>query len=83
MTFENLVERISNERRQELSERLLDALLEAEDAENVPSSLAKTFLNDAHHDRLASEAGLTNLLKAVEEADPNKVAVILGEFGIE
>jgi hypothetical protein len=83
MTFEGLIERIPKDRYQELSERLLDALLEVEDTDKVPSSLAKTFLNDAHNDHLASEIGLNNLMKAVNKADPDKLTAIMNDLGIE
>jgi len=66
-----------------LSERLLDALLEAKDGGNVPSSLAKTILYYAQRDRLASDAGLINLLRALNMADSPKVITILDELGLE
>jgi len=69
--------------REGLSENLMDILLEAKDGGDVPTSLAKTILYYWQRDQLASEAGLTNLLRAVAEADPIKTAAVLDDFGLE
>lgn len=66
-----------------LSEKLFDALLEAKGGENVPSSLAKSILYYAQRERLASNAGLINLLRALVIADPEKANAILEEVGLE
>jgi hypothetical protein len=83
MSYRDLVKSIPRPMYSLLSERLLDALLEAKDGGNVPSSLAKTILYYAQRDRLASDAGLINLLNALDMADPQKVTEILDEFGFE
>jgi hypothetical protein len=69
--------------RESLSESLIDILLEEKDGSKVPSSVAKTILLYWHRDKLASEAGLTSLLRAVVEAAPIKTASVLDEFGLE
>jgi len=83
MSYSELVKRIPRPMYTLLSERLLDALLEAKDGGNVPSSLAKTILYYAQRDRLASDAGLINLLRALNMADSPKVITILDELGLE
>jgi len=83
MSFRELVKRIPRSMYEMLSERLLDALLEAKDGGKVPSSLAKTILYYAQRDRLASDAGLINLLKAVNMIEPERAAAILDEFGLK
>lgn len=83
MSYSELVKLIPRPMYSLLSERLLDALLEAKDGGNVPSSLAKTILYYAQRDRLASDAGLINLLRALNIADSEKVTTILDEFGLE
>jgi len=69
--------------REGLSENLMDILLEAKDGGDVPTSLAKTILYYWQRDQLASEAGLTNLLRAVVEANPIQTAAVLDDFGLE
>jgi len=57
MSYRELVKQIPRPMYTKLSERLLDALLEASDGGDVPSSLAKTILYYAQRDSLAGEAG--------------------------
>lgn len=83
MSYRELVKRIPRPMYAKLSERLLDALLEASGGGNVPSSLAKTILYYAQRDRLASDAGLINLMKALVIVDPERAGAILDEFGLE
>lgn len=83
MRYRELVEKIPRPMYVKLSEKLLDALLEAKDGGNVPSSLAKTVLYYAQREQLSSVAGLTNLLNALSLADPDKTVEILEEFGLE
>lgn len=78
-----MVKSVPRPMRESLSENLMDILLEAKDGGNVPTSLAKTILYYWQRDQLASEAGLTNLLRAVAEADPIKTASVLDDFGLE
>jgi hypothetical protein len=65
-----------------LSEKFMDVLLEAQDADAVPSSVAKTILYYWQRDQLASEAGLNTVLKAVIEADPVKAVAIIDDLGL-
>jgi len=65
-----------------ISDKLIDVMLEAKDGSKVPSSLAKTILSYWQRDQLASEAGLINLLQAVEYANPLKAASVLDDFGL-
>jgi hypothetical protein len=83
MSHMELVKQIPRPMYEMLSERLLDALLEAKEGGNVPSSLAKTILYYAQREQLGSEAGLSNLLKALSLADLEKAVSILEEFGIK
>ncbi len=83
MSYRELVKKIPRPMYEMLSERLLDALLEANKGENVPSSLARTVLYYAQRERLSSVAGLTNLLNALFLADPEKAVTLLAEFGLD
>ncbi|RLI09652.1 hypothetical protein DRO42_03715 [Candidatus Bathyarchaeota archaeon] len=83
MSYRELVKRIPHAMYERLSEKLMDVLLEAKGGGDVPSSLAKTILYYWQRDQLASEAGLVNLLQAVEIADPEGATAVLDEFGLE
>lgn len=83
MTYRELIKKVPRPMYEKLSERLLDALLEAEEGGNVPSSLAKTVLYYAQREQLASDAGLINLLKALTLADLESAVAILEESGLK
>ena len=83
MEYRELVKSVPRPMREGLSENLMDILLEAKDGGNVPTSLAKTILYYWQRDQLASEAGLTNLLRAVVEANPIQTAAVLDDFGLK
>lgn len=83
MEYRELVKSVPRPMREGLSENLMDILLEAKDGGDVPTSLAKTILYYWQRDQLASEAGLTNLLRAVVEANPIQTAAVLDDFGLE
>ncbi len=78
-----MVKSVPRPMRESLSENLMDILLEAKEGGDVPTSLAKTILYYWQRDQLASEAGLTNLLRAVVEANPIQTAAVLDDFGLE
>ena len=78
-----MVKSVPRPMREGLSENLMDILLEAKDGGDVPTSLAKTILYYWQRDQLASEAGLTNLLRAVVEANPIQTAAVFDDFGLE
>ncbi len=83
MEYRELVRSIPRAVRGDLSEKLMDVLLEVEDGSRVPSSLAKIILHYMQRDQLSSEAGLINLLKATVEADPVKTGGVLEEFDLK
>ncbi|KON30644.1 hypothetical protein AC482_03340 [miscellaneous Crenarchaeota group-15 archaeon DG-45] len=83
MSHLELVRRIPRSMYGMLSEKLMDALLEAKGGDNVPSSLAKTILYYWQRDQLDSEAGVANLLHAAELADPARTGAVLDELGLE
>ncbi|MFQ6052721.1 MAG: hypothetical protein ACE5OO_00635 [Candidatus Bathyarchaeia archaeon] len=61
----------------------MDALLEAKEGGNVPSSKARALLYHGMRGSLASEEGLVTLLEALAAADPQRAAAILGELDLE
>ncbi len=83
MEYRELVKSIPLTLRETLSEKLMDIMLEAKDGSKVSSSLAKMILFYWQRDQLASEAGLTNLLKAVAGLDPIKTATVMDDFGLK
>ena len=68
--------------RKQISEKFIDLLLDARDGSRVPSSVAKTILFYWQRDQLHSEAGLINLIRALEIADPVGASSVLREFGL-
>jgi hypothetical protein len=68
--------------RELIADKFMDVLLEASNGDAVPSSLAKTILYYWQRDQLASNAGLTTVMKAVMEADPAKAIAIIDELGL-
>ena len=82
MDYRKIVGQIPPSKFEALSDRLLDALLEAKEGGKVPSSLAKAILSHSKREQLAGEAGLTNLLEALSVADPEAYAAIRSEFGL-
>jgi hypothetical protein len=63
MGYKDLIKKVKDEEKSDLSEKLTDVILEAKDGAAVPSSLAKKILYSFQGDQLASEKGLKYLLK--------------------
>jgi hypothetical protein len=82
MDKREMVKSIPKPLKRVISDKLIDVMLEAKDGSKVPSSLAKTILSYWQRDQLASEAGLINLLQAVEYVNPLKAASVLDDFGL-
>ena len=83
MNYKEFVQQVPKTMRGPLSENLIDILLEGEEKMEVPPSLAKTILHYLQRDQLDSEAGLTNLLKATFEADPETTLKVIKNFDLE
>ena len=81
MDFRELVKMIPKEKRSLFSECLIDKLLKADEGE-VPPHLAKIILHYWQRDQLDSQAGLTYLLEAVAETNPEQIPGVLDEFGL-
>lgn len=80
MSFKKLIKEVPPSIHGELSDRLVDILLEAKEGENVPSSKAKEILKMCKEDRLSTDDGLVVLIEAAKVADSNRVASVLDEF---
>lgn len=83
MSYRGLVKKIPSSMYEMLSDKLMDALLEAKEGGNVPSSLAKAILYHSMRGQLTSEAGLVNLLESLAEADRERAVTLLEEFGLK
>lgn len=82
MGYKDIVKKVKEKKRNDLSEKLTDVILEAKDGAAVPSSLAKKILYSFQGDQLASEKGLKYLLKAAMKANEERSKAILDEMGL-
>ena len=82
MDYRAMVKSIPQTIRRPISEKLIDVLLEAKEGKKVPSSICKHILYYWNRDKLHSDPGLMNLLKAVELADPEEANIVLDEFNL-
>jgi hypothetical protein len=82
MSYKDIIKKVKDEERNDLSEKLTDIILEAKEGAVVPSSLAKKILYRWQGDQLASEKGLKYLLKAAKKADEERSKAILDEMGL-
>jgi hypothetical protein len=82
MGYKDIIKKVKDEERNDLSEKLTDVILEAKEGASVPSSLAKKILYRWQGDQLASEKGLKYLLKAAMKADEERSKAILDEMGL-
>jgi len=64
MAYQKIVKDIPTEKREELSDKLIDLLLKTKNEDKMPSSLANTLLHQWQLGPLTAEAGLATLLEA-------------------
>ena len=83
MSYRKLVKKIPTSLYEKLSDRFMDALLEAKEGGNVPSSLARAILYHSKQDLLKSESGVVNLFEALAVADKQRAFSILEELGLK
>ncbi len=82
MGYKEIIEKVKDEERNDLSMKLTDVLLEAKGGAAVPSSLAKKILYKWQGDQLSGDEGLKYLLKAAMKADAERSKAILEEMGL-
>ena len=82
MGYKDIIEKVKDAERNDLSVKLTDVLLEAKGGADVPSSLAKKILYKWQGDQLSSDEGLKYLLKAALKADEERSKTILDEMGL-
>ena len=77
MTYKKIVKMIPVEKREELSDKLLNYLLKTKKEKNMPSSLAKCFLSQWQTGGFDDEVGLAVLLEATALLEPEKTIEFL------
>ena len=77
MSYKKIVEMIPVEKREELSDKLLNYLLKSKKEKKMPSSLAKCFLSQWQTGTFNDEVGLAVLLEATALLEPEKTTEFL------
>ncbi len=77
MSYKKIVKMIPVEKREELSDKLLNYLLKTKKEKNMPSSLAKCFLSQWQTGGFDDEVGLAVLLEATALLEPEKTTEFL------
>ena len=72
MSYKKIVEMIPVEKREKLSDKLLNYLLKAKKENKMPSSLAKCFLSQWQTGGFDDVTGLAVLLEATVTVEPEK-----------
>jgi len=72
VSYKKIVEMIPVEKREELSDKLLNYLLKSKKEKKMPSSLAKCFLSQWQTGSFDDEVGLVVLLEATALLEPEK-----------
>ena len=77
MSYKKIVEMIPVEKREKLSDKLLNYLLKSKKEKKMPSSLAKCFLSQWQTGGFDDEVGLSVLLEATALLEPEKTTEFL------
>ncbi len=72
MSYKKIVELIPVEKREALSNKLLNYLLKTKKEKNMPTSMAKCFLSQWQTGGFDDEVGLAVLLEAAATVEPEK-----------
>jgi len=77
MAYHKVVETISLEKREELSDKLIGAILVSKNEDKMPAELANTILYSWQRGLLAGGTGLAALLEAAVLLEPDRTMEIL------
>lgn len=77
MSYQKIVKTIPAEKREKLSDKLVDLLLKSKKEDKMPSGLANTILNQWQLGSLTTEAGLAALLEAAVLLESEKTVEFL------
>jgi hypothetical protein len=82
MDYKDIIKKVKDKERNDLSVKLTDVLLEAKGGAAVSSFLSKTILYNWQRDQLSSNEGLKYLLRGAMKADEERSKAILDEMGL-
>ncbi len=77
MAYQKIVKTIPVEKREKLSDKLVDFVLKSKKEDKMPSDLANTILNQWQLGSLTTEAGLAALLEAAVLLESEKTMEFL------
>jgi hypothetical protein len=77
VSYKKIVEMIPVEKREQLSDKLLNYLLKTKKEKNMPSSMAKCFLSQWQTGTFEDETGLAVLLEATALVELEKTTAFL------
>jgi hypothetical protein len=77
MAYHKVVETIPLEKREELSDKLIDAILVSKNEDKMPAGLANTILYHWQRGLLAGDVGLAAVLEAAVLLEPDRTMEIL------
>jgi len=77
MAYQKIVKNIPAEKREKLSDKLIDLILRTKNEDKMPGSLANTLLNQWQLGPLTTEAGLSTLLEAAVLLESEKTMEFL------
>ena len=77
MAYQKIAESIPLEKREKLSDKLLNFVLKSKKESKMPSRLATTMLNQWRRGPLTTETGLAALLEAAALLESEKTVVFL------
>ena len=78
VAYHKVVKTISLEKREELSDKMIDAILVSKNEDKMPAELANTILYHWQRYLLAGDTGLAALLEATVLLEPDRTMEILG-----
>lgn len=81
MKFLDLTKEIEPAKREKLSDGLLDLILDSTSADKLTAELARSLVDAARRDELASDTGLAILLEAGSLVEPEKARATLEAHG--
>ena len=82
MALEKIARNVPASLWKEASDKLIDTVLNSQNASKMPSDLAKTILYYWQRDQLATEIGLQRLLEASTLLEPEKTVSVMEELGL-
>ena len=77
MAYQKIVKNVPAEKREKLSDKLVDLLLKTKKEDKMPSSLANTLLHQWQLGPLTTEASLSTLLEAAVLLESEKIIEFL------